>query len=348
MASADDLIAALDALSGHKFAVVDAAHFDDLPGIRSAAEFSFRPLYRDEEGEDTEAAGPFLVPLPLRSSARQLLPLLEDKPAVVWWSWPDQGEDTEDRLYKHLRTINMAEIPVDRADNPDAGDDGGGLAEARAAIAQAAENPHDHDHGHGHGENGGHHQHDHGPPPDVPERYELVLFRHGDPNVMAMLLPILDRAQVSRLFGAATGLVVEAPDAGGIRSFPRPDPLPEKPRGWLRIRPEQYERLGATRIAMSRERVAGFLKRHLPEPLDHLSDDQIAAIVLESERTGKALGLRSERAHARWAYLMLLSNGRAAHTPEAKMFIKQGKDPDQRVKELIDHAALALRAGILM
>ena len=225
---------------------------------------------------------------------------------------------------------------VDRADNPDAGDDSGGLAEARAAIAQAAENPHDHDHGHVHGENGGHHQHDHGPPPDVPERYELVLFRHGDPNVMAMLLPILDRAQVSRLFGAATGLVVEAPDAGGIRSFPRPDPLPEKPRGWLRITSEQYERLGQHELHQSRLRIIDFLHDTGDRELERATTSDLYDLVEYSERTGNTLGLESEAAHKKWAYLNHISDGQISQQSEIRDFFAQSSQmPDKRIDTLM-------------
>ena len=144
----------------------------------------------------------------------------------MWWS--DSGAETQETIFKHLRTINMAEIPARPAV----------LAEARAASQAAAHMPNGRDHA-------GHDHRDHdGDGHGAPGRFDLVLFRHADPNVMAMLLPLLDFAQVSRLFGEATGIVVDSPDAGGVRTYARPADLPERPRGWLRIRVEQYDKLG--------------------------------------------------------------------------------------------------------
>jgi Domain of unknown function (DUF4123) len=227
------LIDALERIEGRKFAVLDAAHFDDLQTALKALSLPFTPLYLDERDENALAAGPHLVPLPDRDAAKAVARLCAEKPAVVWWVWPDEGEATQGNLVRHLRGINMAEIPVDRYDadpaRPD--DDGGAAAALAAAEAEAAAHSHAHE------------GHDH-PPFVPPVRYELVLFRHADASVMAMLLPFLDADQVSRLFGRAAGLVLDAPDHGGLRSFPRPQDLPDMPNGWLRIRPEQYEGLG--------------------------------------------------------------------------------------------------------
>ena len=76
-----------------------------------------------------------------------------------------------------------------------------------------------------------------------------------------------------------------------------------------------------------------------------MTDDQIADLVVKSEATGKALGLRSERGQARWTYLMMMTGGQAANTHEATDFIRQGANPDRQVKELIDLTAKALRAS---
>jgi hypothetical protein len=83
----------------------------------------------------------------------------------------------------------------------------------------------------------------------------------------------------------------------------------------------------------------------VPEQLAGMSDGQIAEIVAESDRVGRVLGIRSERAHARWAYLMMLSGGLAARTREATEFIRQGPNPDENVKILVDETAAAIRRG---
>ncbi len=227
------MIDALESVPGTKFAVIDAAHFDDLQSALKSLSLPFTPLYLDERDENALAAGPHLVPLADRDAAKAIAALCADKPAVVWWVWPDEGEATQGNLVRHLRGINMAEIPVDRYDAGPAqpGDDGGTAAALAAAKAEAEAHGHAHD-GHDHG-------HDH-PPFIPPVRYELVLFRHADPNVMAMLLPLLDAGQVSRLFGKANGLV-----SMPRTMAPQGLPAPAEPAGHAERlaagQPEQYE-----------------------------------------------------------------------------------------------------------
>lgn len=206
-----DLIATLEQIEGARFAVVDAAHSDDLQKELTAASLAFVPLYLDEREGNVQAAGPHLVQLPDRNAAKRVAQIAGDKPAVVWWVWPDEGDQTQASIVRHLRGINMAEIPVDRYDaEPKGGDDGGEAAAIAAAKAEidAHAKAHSDDHGH---------DHEH-LVVELPVRYELALLRHADPNVMAMLLPLLDASQVSRLFGRAAGLVIDSPDHGGLRA----------------------------------------------------------------------------------------------------------------------------------
>ena len=184
----------------------DAAHFDNLQDLLTKAGLPFHPLYLDEKdpAPGAEIAGPHLVELPTRASARKLIALADDKPAIVWWVWPEHGDATTTEIYRHLRRLNVVEIPSDRFDadeHPPAATDIG-------LINQV-------DHGH-----------EHAPQPPKTESYDLVIFRHADPNAIAMLLPLLDAPQVSRLFGDAMGIVVDTEfesvrfffAAGGIAS----------------------------------------------------------------------------------------------------------------------------------
>ena len=314
-----ELTAALEQIEGVRFAVMDGAHFDDLQGRLNAAGLSFEPLYVDDGKRNLQADGPHLVPLTDHGAIKRVVDLARGKPAVVWWVWPDEGGETQANLVRHLRSVNMVEIPVDRYDAPQESDAESGDANLRERR-----------HNEGMGQ---------------PARYELVVFRHADPNVLAMILPLLDAAQVSRLFGRAVGIVLDAPDHGGLRTFVRPAQLPDTPKGWLWIRPEQYEGLRDARMAESRLRRLKYLRKHLPQPLAGKDDNELAKLVLQSEISGKQLGLSSEQAYARWAYLLLMTDGRAASTPEAIAFIKSGADPDARVKALITHTANALRSG---
>jgi hypothetical protein len=342
---AASLITALDALAGRKFAVVDAARFDDLRVLLADAGLAFTPLYRDEADEEVEAAGPFLVSLPDRTAARRLLALAGPEPAIVWWAWPDQGEDTEGAIERHLRTINMVEIPLDRPDGEPFDTDEHGLGEERAALAadHGAEPGHGHHHAHdeAHG-----HQHDH-TPPELPELLEPVLFRHADPNVMAMLLPLLDAGQVSRLMGDATGIVVDAPDAGALRSFPRPNGLPEKPAGWLKISGRQYGALGWSQLDRTRHRIVDFLRKTAPGLVNRTSEQDLVSNTASWMGEAKSFGVRSEAALGRWCYLQLITVGSIGKNRDIVEFVS-GQNPgnnrsataDERVRILMTMAAV--------
>ena len=72
-------------------------------------------------------------------------------------------------------------------------------------------------------------------PPDdadpAAEGHEAMMFRHGDGNVLAEVLPVLDEAQFARLFGPASAMVFPAPDHPGSKgSPPRRALLPEASR----------------------------------------------------------------------------------------------------------------------
>jgi hypothetical protein len=325
--SVEELVAALDNLPGRKFAVVDAAHFGDLQGELRQADLAFRPLYLDELGKDVEAAGPHLVPLTDRNAARRLHALAGEKPAVVWWAWPDQGAATDEAIYRHLRTINMAEIPAETGDD------------AADGVEPDAPTPHDHAH-HDHV----HHHHHDVPPPQPSERYELVVFRHADPRVMAMLLPLLDAGQVSRLFGEATGLVVGAPDEASAKSFPRPLDLPKKPRGWLKIGRERYEELNVVAQKRHENWIANYLRRVAPEVTRDLSAEQLGDMVRLAESNRRSLGIRTQRAAAKWAYLEMITAGRILQQDGVRRYMTDGEHaPDRKVDLMMRSLSSAYR-----
>jgi Domain of unknown function (DUF4123) len=324
------LLDSLEQFDGRKFAVVDAAHFDDLQGELTAAGLPFLPLYLDERDGNVQAAGPHLVALSDRNAALAVAALVKDKPAVVWWVWPDEGGETQSNLTRHLRSINMAEIPADRYDaEPETGNDGGLAAALEAAKAEA----HDHD------------GHDH-PPFVPPVRYELVIFRHADPNVMAMLLPLLDAGQVSRLFGRAYGLVINAPDHGGLRSYPRPEQLPDMPNGWLRILPEQYKGLEEARLQEAAIMVQDYLQRVSRSRISHIPTEQLSGIVHGWVRQSHSLGVRGLSSHCRWAYLQVITGGKLMNS-DAVLSVMTAFAPeisaDDRVRRLLVHSAAWLR-----
>ena len=58
------------------------------------------------------------------------------------------------------------------------------------------------------------------------------------------------------------------------------------------------------------------------------------------------MGIETGRGRARWAYVMMLSDGRAADIKEVRGFIQNGPaSPDEQVSALMKHTAAALRDG---
>ena len=279
-------------IRGDLYAVVDGAHFDDARATLSGAGLIQRPLFLEGPDPSAVASGPWLVDLNDRRHLPLLKAVVQDRPAVVYWAW-DHGVDA---LYRHLRRLNLVEIPCEPR------------------------------------------------PPYDNRRVETVLFRHADPNVLAMLLPVLDPAQFARLMGTATGLTFDAPDHGGVKTVPRPPNLPDAPNGLLRITPEQDAALSQQLLARSHRRIAKYLVDQLPHDAG-ISAQDLLPIVRKSDETGRKLGIRTERGHARWAYLMMLSGGEVLNTPSATKFIHDGPNPDRKVKELVKQTAQALRDG---
>lgn len=120
MSPLGDILLSADPAVEPFFAVLDGAQFDDLPGALRAGEFVARALYLDrgENNPDQVITAPHLVWLDetpvnpgLRAPAFTVPPLLEligDRPAAVFWQCPGGG----DRLFRHLRGINMIAIPA--------------------------------------------------------------------------------------------------------------------------------------------------------------------------------------------------------------------------------------------
>ncbi|MBY4611378.1 DUF4123 domain-containing protein [Rhizobium sp. 9T] len=178
------------------------------------------------------------------------------------------------------------------------------------------------------------------------QRFERVLFRHWDPNVLGAVLPILTRSQFARFLGPAAAVAFNGPDYGGVRRARKAGNMPDAAIGPLRLEPDQIERLKAAMLHSSRLRIARFLKKNTPPHFSGVNDDFVWGAALASERTADELGIRSERGRARWAYVMVMSDGKAADLPEVRSFIQEkGATPDARVKELIGHTVDALRSG---
>ena len=71
----------------------------------------------------------------------------------------------------------------------------------------------------------------------------------------------------------------------------------------------QLAGLRAHKLEQSRWRILTYLRETAPD-LTHLHDDKsLYDLVRDYEASGRMVGLRSEQAHAKWAYLMLTTKG---------------------------------------
>ena len=182
------------------------------------------------------------------------------------------------------------------------------------------------------------------PPADgTGTRPEAVLLRHWDPNVLGALLPVLDAGQFARVLGPAAEITLVATEHEGLQRVVADPDWPIAPSGMMSIRPEQLVALSDRRAAASRRRIAAYLRTVAPAETAGAPDQAVLAHVRESEATGLRLGLQSEEAHARWAFIMCKSNGRVLRMPEVLRFIREGSEPDRQVKLVMVQAIGALR-----
>ena len=205
--------------------------------------------------------------------------------------------DGDVALYGHLRRLNMVRLP------------------AWAAAGKA------------------------GPEPglEADRGWEAVLFRHWDPRVLGALLPVLDEAQFSRIVGPAGEIVFHTEDQGGTKRVVTDREWPAAPGGMLTIRPEQVAGLSERRLEASHRRVAAYLREVFPEAAPAYPGLELQDFVRDADASGRRLGIRTEAAHKRWAYLVMASEGRVTTTPGALHFIQhEGTSPDGQVRRMMD------------
>lgn len=356
------------------YVVMDGSQFDDLPKLLKAANVSHRPLYRYAGGDYAViVGGPWLIDpyqaalpktidqtlvdegaddisdeeleahsaalsanmvsaleagdatgggmLPAQFShdpglvierLRQIVMLCDGKPAAVFWA----GERSliNEHLYKHLRGLNRISVPKVWKDNQ--------LTHERPRVRNEDEFSAAGD--------------------DVPREdltnggQEMVIFRHADANVMMQTIPALDEVQIARLFGPATQLIF-APGlvwGGGVKRARHAANI-KPPLGSLQFDPAAMQAMSAARLEVSRQRVMAYLREADPEN-NKLSDADLRKKTSFYEADGKEMGLRSEGAHARWAFLMSSTDGEIGQEQEIRKAVKSSADPDQTLAEIMD------------
>lgn len=169
--------------------------------------------------------------------------------------------------------------------------------------------------------------------------YETVLFRHWDPNVLAVTLPVLREDQRARFLGEGLGLAFDADEYGGVKQVARPAALPAKPRGMLRLSAEQMEAITARRVAASRIRIEAYLRDVAPDQASQMAPSALSGLVAMSQKQAADLRLTSERDIGLWSYLQLVAGGRIELTPQILMAFDipgAGATPTECLERLVD------------
>ncbi len=178
---------------------------------------------------------------------------------------------------------------------------------------------------------------------------ETVLFRYWDPRVLSVVMPLLDEAQFARVLGPCDEAVAIDPEklgGFGLRRIQRFPELPVSPRDMLSINAEQIAAMDTSMQQRSRRKIRTYLLDVAPEMASRLSQADLNDRVLRAEETGKALGIAGERAHLKWAYIMLITNGKAATSPQVTSAITSGgRPPDEAVEIVMRQVVRASRSS---
>ncbi len=188
------------------------------------------------------------------------------------------------------------------------------------------------------------------PPDPFAPAVESVLFRHWDPSVLSIVLPILEAAQRARLFGPMQRLVLfvpgqdDAPDEAR-QAVARPD-WPPPPRGFLHFSPAQIDAIQSAMAARSHGRIARYLRDTAPDHTSGLDDAALRAVVTASEAEARHWGLRTEAGFGRFAWLMLVTRGGFARMEPARAYVTQGDaQPDRKLRMLMAAVPAHLHAA---
>jgi hypothetical protein len=181
------------------------------------------------------------------------------------------------------------------------------------------------------------------------DTHDALMFRHADGNVLAEVLPVLDAAQFSRVFGPAKALMFLAPDHPAsdgsiLRGALLPEDAPPAPSGMLKLSMEQMEGIEGIRLERLQKRTAEYLLRVGGDKLEGRSE---AALRRDADiwlKSGMAYGVKSECALWQWSYLQLYTRGRLTEAPGIDDYMRRwpGK-PDAKVDYLMSASIARLR-----
>jgi hypothetical protein len=176
---------------------------------------------------------------------------------------------------------------------------------------------------------------------DDEEAHEAFMFRHADGNVLAEVLPVLDAAQFSRVFGPARELAFLAPQhpsqaTGSILRRARlPDNSPAATSGLLKLSQAQVDEIEDARNLVTRWDTVAYLREYAADETRALSDKDLYAKVGKIEERGFSLGFESMTAHMIFAFLCITGAGDVIDSDEFREDVAEsGMHPDDALNEV--------------
>lgn len=177
-------------------------------------------------------------------------------------------------------------------------------------------------------------------------KYERVMFRHWDPNVLGSVMPSLTPEQFARLFGPASAIFLNTSAFGGLKRALKPTSFPASPRGLLKLTPENLRSAEAIRFQSSCQPYMDYLRSVAPDQTSPLSDKDLRQITIGHLEEARTYGISSRASLGRWCYLQLVSGGKFAESQEVRAFMRSKQikiSADDRVNRLMKMLPAKLR-----
>lgn len=172
------------------------------------------------------------------------------------------------------------------------------------------------------------------------DRYERVLFRHWDPNVLAQVLPALDHMQFARFFGLANQVVFLPGKiwGGKVTVCNRPEGL-EPPTGPLCFERFAIDEIEASRRVVQCDGIVEYLKKTLPALNQTHDDKSYRKGVYDAISAAESFGVSDQAAFNRWSYLYFITGGAINSDKNIAKFMKSNDfkaDPNEKVRQIMD------------
>ena len=172
---------------------------------------------------------------------------------------------------------------------------------------------------------------------------QTVQFRHADGAVLGQVATLLGAEQRRRLLGPAKVVLFVN---GGVREIGQVPEERAPPPGPLAFSLDQVRTLDAVRINALANDVADYLERVAVDRTAHVPRDVLTRRVEGWVEGAATLGVRSEVAFKKWAYMQLITDGRLLEAPRVAEFVARPGfkgTPDERVSQLMNGGIRDLR-----